>query len=98
MNVGSARSLGGPVGPGTYYARVRGVGACGQLGPASNQVTVVVQVNGKVRDRIVVEVGAEEDRVRETAVSSPKVQQAINGQTIHNIIVIPQKLINIVVN
>jgi len=43
MNVGVARSLGGPVGPGTYYARVRGVGACGQLGPASNQVTVVVQ-------------------------------------------------------
>jgi leucyl-tRNA synthetase len=64
----------------------------------AEQVTIVVQVNGKVRDRIVVAVGEEEASVKETAVSSPKVQQAINGQTIHNIIVIPQKLINIVVN
>ncbi|MCA9995676.1 MAG: leucine--tRNA ligase [Anaerolineales bacterium] len=63
---------------------------------AAAQVTVVVQVNGKVRDRIVVDVGEEEGRVKQTAVSSPKVQQAINGQAIHNIIIIPQKLVNIV--
>ena len=41
-NVGGTLSLGGPVPPGTYYVRVRGVSACGQTGPASNQVVVVV--------------------------------------------------------
>jgi hypothetical protein len=42
IDVGAARTLGGAVPPATYYARVRGRNACGQLGPASNEVTVVV--------------------------------------------------------
>ena len=41
-NVGAAPALGGAVPPGAYYARVRGVSACGQLGPASNEVLVAV--------------------------------------------------------
>ena len=41
-NVGTARSIGGPVPPGTYYVRVRGRGTCGQMGPASNERVVVV--------------------------------------------------------
>jgi hypothetical protein len=40
--VGAALSVGGAVPPGTYYARVRGRSGCGQLGPASNEITVVV--------------------------------------------------------
>lgn len=63
---------------------------------AAEQVTVVVQVNGKVRDRIVVGAGVEAGTVVQTAVSAPKVQQVINGRSIHNIIVVPQKLVNIV--
>lgn len=42
-NVGAARSIAGMVGPGTYYARVRGRSTCGQTGPASNEVVVVVR-------------------------------------------------------
>ncbi|MBP7777035.1 MAG: hypothetical protein KA371_07910 [Acidobacteria bacterium] len=41
-DVGAARSVGGPVPPGTYHARVRGRSTCGQTGPASNEVVVVV--------------------------------------------------------
>lgn len=41
-DVGAARSVGGPVPPGTYYVRVRGRGTCGQVGPPSNEVVVVV--------------------------------------------------------
>ncbi|MGE0811703.1 MAG: hypothetical protein AB7O28_17630 [Vicinamibacterales bacterium] len=42
LDVGGARAIGGQVGPGTYYARVRGRSACGLVGPPSNEVTVVV--------------------------------------------------------
>lgn len=41
-NVGATLALGGPVPPGTYFVRVRGRSSCGQTGPASNEVTVVV--------------------------------------------------------
>ncbi|MCC6606646.1 MAG: leucine--tRNA ligase [Anaerolineae bacterium] len=60
-------------------------------------ITVVVQVNGKVRDRMVVAADATVDVVRETAVTSPNVQAHINGQPIRKIIVVPHKLVNIVV-
>ena len=42
LDMGPALSVGGAVPPGTYYVRVRGRNACGQLGPASNEVTLVV--------------------------------------------------------
>jgi hypothetical protein len=42
FDVGGALGTGGTVPPATYYARVRGRSACGQLGPAGNEVVVVV--------------------------------------------------------
>jgi leucyl-tRNA synthetase len=62
-----------------------------------DEMTMVVQVNGKVRDRMVVAVDASDEMVRETAVTCPNVQAHINGQPIQKIIVVPQKLVNIVV-
>lgn len=61
------------------------------------QVTMPVQVNGKLRDRISVAMDADEELVRKTAVSTQGVQRFINGQTVHKIIVVPNKLVNIVV-
>ncbi len=43
VNVGGGTSLGGGVGPGVYYARVRGVSGCGQPGPASTEIVVTVR-------------------------------------------------------
>ncbi|MFO7680315.1 MAG: leucine--tRNA ligase [Chloroflexota bacterium] len=64
---------------------------------ADVQVTLPVQVNGKVRDRISVAVDAAEGVVRETAVTAPGVQRFINGQPVRQVIVVPNKLVNIVV-
>ena len=41
-DIGPSLSIAGQASPGTFYVRVRGRGACGQLGPASNEVIVVV--------------------------------------------------------
>ena len=62
-----------------------------------DEVTIVVQVNGKVRDRMTVAADAPMDFVRETAVACANVQSHINGRPIRKIIVVPQKLVNIVV-
>jgi hypothetical protein len=42
-NVGASLTIGGPVPPATYYARVRARNGCGQMGPASNEVVVTVR-------------------------------------------------------
>ncbi|MCB9007557.1 MAG: leucine--tRNA ligase [Ardenticatenaceae bacterium] len=62
-----------------------------------DEITMVVQVNGRVRDRILVSVATSVEVVKETAVNCPNVQAHINGQPIRKIIVVPQKLVNIVV-
>jgi leucyl-tRNA synthetase len=59
---------------------------------------LVVQVNGKVRDRFEVEVGLSEDELVARATASPKVQAHLNGATIRKTIVVPRKLVNIVVS
>jgi leucyl-tRNA synthetase len=58
---------------------------------------LVVQVNGKVRDRFEVEVGLSEEELVERARSSPRVQAHLNGAAIRKTIVVPQKLVNFVV-
>jgi leucyl-tRNA synthetase len=62
------------------------------------QLTIVVQVNGRVRDQVVVDaqVGRDEARLREIVLELPKVQQHTAGLTIQRVIVVPGKLANIV--
>jgi leucyl-tRNA synthetase len=60
------------------------------------EVTLVVQVNGKVRDRIMVPAGIEEAAARETAMASPQVQRYVEGQEVRRVIYVPGKLVNIV--
>jgi len=59
---------------------------------------LVVQVNGKVRDRFEVDVGLSEEELVARATASPKVQAHLNGATIRKTVVVPRKLVNIVVN
>jgi leucyl-tRNA synthetase len=58
---------------------------------------LVVQVNGKVRDRMQVSAGLSQDELVETATASPKVQALLNGKAIRKTVVVPRRLVNLVV-
>jgi leucyl-tRNA synthetase len=60
-------------------------------------VTIVVQVNGKVRDRLLVPRGEETESVTEQALTSPRVRAYIEGREIVRVVAIPDKLVNVVV-
>jgi leucyl-tRNA synthetase len=62
-----------------------------------NEVEIVVQVNGKVRDRMRVSIHATEAELKAAALASPRIKASIAGKTVRNVIVIPQKLVNVVV-
>jgi len=57
---------------------------------------LIIQVNGKVRDKIGVETGISEEKAKEAALSSLKIQKWIKGEKIKKVIFVPEKLINFV--
>jgi leucyl-tRNA synthetase len=59
-------------------------------------VTVVAQVNGKVRDRLELPAGMAEDALKRAALASPKVTQAIGGKPVGRVIVVADRLVNVV--
>lgn len=64
----------------------------------SDEIQVVVQVNGKLRDRLLVSANISKDELEKVALGSDKVTQFIEGKTIRKVIVVPKKLVNIVAN
>ena len=62
-----------------------------------NEVEIVVQINGKLRDRVKMPIGATEEELKAVALSNPKVQDRISGKAVRKVIVVPKKLVNIVV-
>lgn len=60
-------------------------------------VTIILQVNGKLRDRLVVAAGSDVEFLRATAVANPKVKRFIHNKPIQRTVVVPDKLVNIVV-
>jgi leucyl-tRNA synthetase len=63
---------------------------------AEETVTLVVQVDGRVRDRIEVAPGASDEACRDLALSSENARRAIDGRQIANVVVRPPRLVNIV--
>jgi len=63
---------------------------------AEEEITLVVQVNGKVRDRLVVPIDVSDQKVKEMALASPAVQKYLEGKSPRKIILVPKRLINIV--
>ena len=62
-----------------------------------DEITLVVQVNGKLRDRISVPASLTEAQARQLADTSDKIKQFVAGKQIVNVIYVPGKLVNIVV-
>ncbi|MBM3296585.1 MAG: leucine--tRNA ligase [Candidatus Aminicenantes bacterium] len=63
---------------------------------AEEKATIVVQVNGKLKDRFEVPPGTPEDELRETALNLPKVRAALGRAPVKKTVCIPDKLVNIV--
>ena len=62
-----------------------------------SSITLVVQINGKVKDKIEVDEALSQDEMKEIALSSEKIKALTDGKTIVKTIVVPKKLVNIVV-
>lgn len=63
----------------------------------AEEITIVVQINGKVRERLVVPAESSQEEVREQALAQDKIKQLTKGKDIVKVIVVPGKLVNIVV-
>jgi leucyl-tRNA synthetase len=60
-------------------------------------ITLVVQVNGKLRGHITVAVGADEDTVRAAALADANVQKFVGTAAVRKVIIVPGKLVSVVV-
>jgi len=61
------------------------------------EITIVVQINGRVRDHIQVPVGLDNKRMEEVVLSQPKIVNLIQGKELVKVICVPNKLVNLVV-
>jgi leucyl-tRNA synthetase len=62
-----------------------------------DEVEIVVQINGKLRDRIKMPIAATEEQLKAAALANPNIQARLADKTVRNVIVVPKKLVNIVV-
>ena len=56
----------------------------------------MVQVNGRLRDRITVDSDASEAQIRDAAAAAPNAKRAIGGDPVRQVVVVPGRLVNIV--
>lgn len=63
-----------------------------------DEIEIVVQINGKVRAKLMVPADANREALQEIAMGNTKVQEQIDGKTIRKVIAVPGKLVNIVAN
>lgn len=61
-----------------------------------DEVTIVVQVNGKVRSRLTVPADASDDFVKQQALDAENIQRHLEGRAVGKMVVVPGKLLNIV--
>ena len=62
-----------------------------------DEIEIVVQINGKIRDKAMVPAGLDRDGLQQVAMDSEKIKALIEGKTVVKVIAVPGKLVNIVV-
>ncbi|WP_239749623.1 leucine--tRNA ligase [Mammaliicoccus sp. O-M53] len=63
-----------------------------------NEVEIVVQVNGKLKDKMKISKDLTKEEMETVALENDKIKEAIEGKTIRKVIAVPRKLVNIVAN
>ncbi|MBI4383394.1 MAG: class I tRNA ligase family protein, partial [Nitrospinae bacterium] len=63
----------------------------------AEEILIVLQVNGKVRQKIVVEEGIGEEDLKARSLEDPKIKEWVAGKPVKKVVVVPKKLVNIVV-
>ena len=63
----------------------------------ADEVEIVAQINGKVRDKMVVPADADEKTMKSLALASERIKADLEGKTVRKVIVVKGKLVNIVV-
>ena len=61
-----------------------------------DEIEIVLQVNGKLRDRVTVALDATDSDLETAARANPKVQAALGDKTVRKVVVVPKKLVNLV--
>ncbi len=63
-----------------------------------NEKEIVIQVNGKLRDKVMLPIDMSKADIEATALAQPRIQDFITGLTVRKVIVVPGRLVNIVAN
>ncbi|WP_125772323.1 leucine--tRNA ligase [Companilactobacillus furfuricola] len=63
----------------------------------SDTVEMIIQVNGRLRDKLELPVDTDKEKIKELALSDEKVQKFLDGKDVVKVIVVPNKIVNIVV-
>lgn len=62
-----------------------------------DEIEIVVQINGKIKDKLMIPAGLDRDGTQEAAMNTEKIKGLIEGKTVVKVIAVPDKLVNIVV-
>ena len=62
----------------------------------ADEVTVIVQVNGKVRDKILMPVNLDKAETEKMVLAQPKIAEILTGKEVKKVVVVPNKLVNVV--
>jgi leucyl-tRNA synthetase len=65
---------------------------------AEDQVEIPVQVNGRLKGRVLVEAGLDKETLTKRVLANPKIAQLLDGQRVVKVIAVPDKLVNLVVS
>ena len=63
-----------------------------------DEVEIIVQVNGKLRDKITVRKDLEREALEELALAVPKVKESVTGRSVQKIVIVPNRVVNVVVS